>query len=222
MLRIPFDCGRHFWKLYKERFDQVLDIIEGLERIWWSIRRGFGGLPRKRDYNTECLFKTLPINPLKNVHEQWKTLVDQLKESWDQLKIILNSNRNVNVNGLIIGESNDFYFLKKCSPLVKITLTIFKKIRLQHINARAIQFLDNILDEAELIVSIIKEITTSLIVLPYNRPQICKYFVEEFNFHMNTLIGFIFENGTKSEWFEISIKQLNLVIDEIEEMNPDR
>lgn len=222
MLSIPLDSGRHFWRVYKERFDQVLDMIEGLERIWWSIKRGYCGIPRNRDYSTACLFKSLPINSLENAQKNLDTFVEQLNESWNQLK-------SLNAK-ILMKESKNLYFLKKCSPVVKLTLSIFKKIRFQYINKRnegQVQFQDNILDEAVLIVPIIKEIITSMIILPCNRPIICKK-IDKLNPHLNRLIGIILEKGSESDsesgtvWFERNIKQLNLMIGEIEEMNPDR
>ena len=184
-LRLPPQCGEHFWRAYRGRVEEQLQVILGMERIYWAIRRGFGALPRRRDYSVAHRFKTLPLSALEDAQKRWDMHCDSLRESCESLKVIARTARTVGGGGVdslqfSIGEYFDsegvevtftvneagqepvadsrWYhqipeeavtaipsvnleispeeldFLKATIPVIKLTHTIFKKIKLRYLS----------------------------------------------------------------------------------------
>lgn len=248
--QMPLRCGEHFWKLYVRRLERVFDVVEGIERIWWAIRKGLGGLPRSRDYSTAYLFKNIAVSAGEDAQKKWDVHVEKLREACEAMKsvlkhgnVIVHGNVNVNVNEetedeeeedddfiqsfegeitvnsiLMISSSaeatqtrtrtqevapvsfdaNELDFIKKCLPIIKLTHTIFKRIRLRCLTSDSCSCfvvnhtdncndickspskslrripLDDLLDVASLITPISDEIAAKLIILPQDNQLICE------------------------------------------------
>ena len=199
---IPEGNGRHLLRRYLDAFEKVMEIVKGTERIWWSIRRGQSGLPRNRDYCTDHLFKDLPISSQANTLENWEKYMTTLKESTDGLRPMQGT------------------FKIKCKRILLITFNIFKKIKIKHLMASpAHKLLDDLLDSADPIITIINRITRLLLIdSGGNNFMICDQLCT-LNDQLHELIRFFDdENG----WFEAKLKEIDFNCESLSEMNPMR
>ena len=207
ILRVPEDqCSRNLLKKYKIGYETVLEIVMGVERIWRGIRRGTAGLPRNRDYATEHIFKNIPITALNDLKEQWNNWIEQLRESNEELK------RNLHLR---IGA-----FEIKCSRIIAVVFNVFKKIKLKCITQDlSNELCDQLIESGESIISLVKESIRLLLISPHSDLQVCDQILN-LNSKLNDLIGLV--NVQNDDWFIDSMKEINLMGEEIIEINPIR
>lgn len=86
MMRMPPRCGEHYWCIYMDRVERLLAVVESVERTFWAIRKGFGQMPRRRDFGTAYLFRTLPLRALEDTLKRWDAHIDQLRTACEELK----------------------------------------------------------------------------------------------------------------------------------------
>lgn len=196
--------GRHLFKKYFNAFESVIEIVKGIERIWWAIRKGYSGIPRNRDYSTCHLFKNLKLTSLDDTLERWDDCIVQLKESFDSLK--LNNNNNSD---------------EKCIRIISITLNIFKKIKLNHLRSISIKQSDDLQDNAVEIVQISKE-STRLLLINQSNPFLCTQ-MYSLNGKLHLLTDFITMEGSESKgWFEVNLKEIDEICESLSLMHPTR
>lgn len=130
----------------------------------------------------------------------------------------------------------DLYFCKKAIPLLKLTHTIFKKVRLRYLKAecpilpsqrkaapRRLQ-LDDLLDAASAIPGIIERIKSSLLKPPYHHAILCKHLTEVVE-TAETVIDEVKEflpPGEQAKWFDLAHRQLEAFLKPLNEANPFR
>ena len=78
--------GRRLFNQYLMGFEDVIKILLGMERIWWSIRKGYSGLPRNRDYSTAHLFVKIKTDHVENACDQFNNWINELNQSVNVLK----------------------------------------------------------------------------------------------------------------------------------------
>lgn len=209
-VEIPVNChGKHLLKKYENGFKEIIGILRGLERIWRSIRLGFGGIPRNRDYSTEHTFKSLQTSPLLDTRNQWDSHNTEIKESIDAIQ------RNSSTT-----ESSDTKFKGKCKRIIGAVYAIFKKIRLTLLSEN-LDFItcDTILDESDQIILIVKESCRLLMINPRSNHQICDQ-IFEINRRVHDLILFCKLDDEK--WFKDHLLFIDAICEELSEMNPIR
>jgi hypothetical protein len=89
LVRMPPQCGEHLWTLYRERAEQLLTAVERCESIFWAIRRGFGQLPRRRDFSSLHLFRSLPLSALEDAQKRWDVHLEHLRDACEEMKALV-------------------------------------------------------------------------------------------------------------------------------------
>ncbi len=295
MLRLPLQCGEHFWLAYRERVEEEMSVVLGVERIYWSLRRGLGELPRRRDFSCAHRFKTLPLCALEDAQKRWESFCDTLRESCEELKSAVKSNRlhlttsaaeeslsflvgalDLEVNGeevsfpveeVVVGDeettpgahwfnllaaeavtlpstapsffdfsAEELDFCKTAIPLIKLTHTVFKKVRLRYLGAdcriepsrrkpapRRIQ-LDDLLDVAERVPVLIEKVKVALLNPPHQHAIICQQLtqvVEGTEAVIEEVKEFL-NDEEQAKWFDLAHRQLESFLQPLNQMNPFR
>ena len=207
ILRIPEDlCSRSLLKKYKKGFEVVLNTLMGLERMWRGIRSGIIDIPRSRDYATCSIFKNMQITALNDLKEQWNDWIDQLRESNDEIK----KNYSFRLRS----------FEQKCHRFITVVFNIFKKIKLTiFVENLSNGLCDELIEQAESIVPLLKEATRLLLIYPHSNLQVCNHLMK-LNQEVQNLIECL--NLMDEKWFVDSLKEINLLSAEIDGMNPIR
>lgn len=209
ILRIPENStGRRLLKKYVNGFEEVLETLRGMERIWWSIRRGYSGLPRNRDYSTAHLFSNLKTDAIEEARGQFNEWIDDLAEFISVLKQVDIEKRPS---------------VMRSSKLIFIAFNIIKKIRLNNYFVQQDQPNDFILDSSESLISLLKDLTSCTLIIPPSILTIHRLSCS-LNLHLHELIE-MSEVMREDEWFKVRLGEVDGIceeIDEIDEINPIR
>jgi hypothetical protein len=307
VLRLPLQCGEHFWSAYRERVEEEMRVVLGMENIYWTLRRGFGELPRRRDFSSAHRFKSLPLTALEDTQKRWDAFCDRLREACEELKGAVRSSRsqetlqlsfsvgsldleggelvsfplseeaevsaaaatttaatttaaattaaeqpgarwfNVHVVGdsefpampalpSLVASNEEIDFCKAAIPLIKLTHTVFKKIRLRYLNAecpvvpsrnrpapRRLQ-LDDLLDGAGGVPALIEKAKVNLLAPPHHHAIICQQLTQAVK-DTETVIEQVKEflnDAQQAKWFDQAHRQLEIFLGPLNEMNPFR
>jgi hypothetical protein len=208
ILSVPLQIGFQLWRRYRSGFSRVIEKIEGIERIWWSIRRGLSQIPRNRDYSTCDEFKRLPCSNLEDVRLRWDEYINQLREA--------TSNEE---------EENSGAFKRKCHQMIRLTWTVFKKIKLKHLSLKdkviGAEESDSLIDLAESIISVALDVKFVLSTDQNSLDHV--RMTAQLTFLAKQLQNLVIIVSIEDDcWFENSLERIDRLIEEINEHNPMR
>ena len=197
IIRIPEELtGKRLYKQYLTGFEEVIKTLLGMERIWWSIRRGYSGIPRNRDYSTAHLFANLKSDAVDYARDQFNSWIADLNESITLLK------RSDKIsNG---------------TRIVFCTFNIIKKIRLNNAFVTQTRCIDEILDASECLISNLKDILSSFLKSSDVNSSKVLLLIRQ----LYMLMGLL--QLDDDVWFKNHLKEIDEICEEIEEMNPNR
>lgn len=298
-LRLPLQCGEHFWRAYRDRVEEEMQMVLGVERIYRAIRGGFGEMPRRRDYSLTHRFKTLPLSALEDTQKRWESHCDVLREACEAVKGIVRAQAGsvTAVGEVFSGSSQRFSimqsseliedteevvtfaplettitedgtvgwiqvaeistsdgvvcapndqnvqltadevdFLKAVIPVIKLTHTIFKKVKLRYLgpdcpmlpsekrsSPRRLQ-VDDLLEASEHLPAVVAKLVDGLLNPPHNHAVICAELGQLVGITLQVceLVKEYMSDPMHMKWFELAERQLEAFLDTVLEMNPSR